>query len=195
MAIISLLFVSICYSALTNYQLLMWLSFVSLLFHQLEEYRFIGTFPGMVNTVMFRSDTPDRYPLNTNTALIVNVCLGWSTYLLAAIAGEKTVFLGIATIMVSIGNIIAHTIIFNLKGSTIYNAGLITSWFCLAPCVFFFFKVIHTENLAVEMDYLIGAPLGIILNVFGILKPITWLADKNTTYIFENRNLLPKDRK
>ena len=44
-------------------------------------------------------------------------------------------------------------------------------------------------------DYLIGIPLGLILNVIGIIKLIDWMADKNTTYIFEQRNLLSRDRK
>ena len=69
-------YVFINYSTLTNYQTLMWLSLVSLFFHQLEEYRIAGTFPGMVNTVMYKSKMPDRYPLDTNTAFYVNVVVG-----------------------------------------------------------------------------------------------------------------------
>ena len=61
------------YQKLSNYQLLMWLSLISLFSHQLEEYRIAGTFPGMVNRVLFNSDLPDRYPLNSNTSLIINV--------------------------------------------------------------------------------------------------------------------------
>jgi hypothetical protein len=53
-----------------------WLSLISLFLHQAEEYRYPGYFPGMVNLVMFASPQPDRYPLNTNTALIVNVVIG-----------------------------------------------------------------------------------------------------------------------
>jgi len=57
--------------------LLLWGSLVSLFLHQFEEYRYPGYFPGMMNTVLFSSKHPDRYPLNTNTALIVNVYVGW----------------------------------------------------------------------------------------------------------------------
>ncbi|NGM61975.1 HXXEE domain-containing protein [Sphingobacterium sp. SGG-5] len=182
------------YQKLSNYQLLMWLSLTSLFFHQMEEYRIAGTFPGMVNRVMFNSDLPDRYPLNSNTSLIINVYMGWSIYLLAVWVGDKFVWLGMATILVSLGNIIAHTFVFNFKGKTLYNAGLITCWLFFAPCVFFFFRMIHQEHLATNADYLIGVPLGIIVNIFGVLKPITWLADKNTSYVFKSNQLLPKDR-
>lgn len=181
--------------SLTNYQWLMWCSLISLFLHQLEEYRVVGTFPGMVNRVMFRSEIPDRYPLNTNTSVYVNVFVGWTIYFLAAILAEKAIWLGIATLLVSAGNIIAHTLVFNLKGKSFYNAGLATSWLFFAPCIFFFCKIVQTEQLITITDLVIGLPLGIALNVIGILKMITWFADKTTPYVFEQRNLLRRDRK
>ena len=195
LAVITLTELFFFHSTLTNYQLLMWLSLVTLFFHQLEEYRVAGTFPGMVNRAMYNSDLPDRYPLNTNTSLYVNIFVGWVPYFLAAVLGEKAVWLGIATIVVSIGNTVAHTTVFNIKGKTTYNAGLVTSWLLFAPCIYFFFMTIHRENLVTTTDYFIGVPLGIVLNYVGIIKLIDWLADKNTSYIFEQRNLLPQDRK
>jgi len=185
-----------CFHAvIPNYQLLMWLSLVSLFLHQLEEYRIGGTFPGMANRVMFNSDKPDRFPLNTNSSLFVNVYFGWTVYLLAAVAGERAIWLGLATIIVSIANTFSHTIIFNIKGKTFYNAGLVTSWLFFVPCIYFFFKIVYSENLITSFDYLIGIPLGIAFNILGIIKPMTWFADKNTSYIFEQRNLLLQDRK
>jgi hypothetical protein len=172
-------------SHLTHYQLLMWLSIVSLFFHQLEEYRIVGTFPEMVNKVMFKSNIPDRFPLNTNTSLVINVFIGWLTYLLAALAGQQFIWLGMATILVSLGNIIAHTFVFNIKGRTLYNAGMATSWLFFTPCVYFFFKIIHQEHLVTTTDYIIGIPLGIIINVVGVFKTIQWMANKETTFIFK----------
>lgn len=194
LSVIVSVYIFINHSSLTNYQTLMWLSLVSLFLHQLEEYRIAGTFPGMINTVMYNSKTPDRYPLNTHTAFIVNVVIGWTFYFLAAILAERVIWFGLATILVSVGNTIAHTLVFNIKGKTIYNAGLATSWLLFIPCSYFFFSIVHSNHLATNMDYCIGIPLGIILNVVGVLKMIDWMADKNTTYIFGDRNLLPKDR-
>lgn len=189
------IYVFINYNFFTEYQTLMWLSLASLFLHQLEEYRIAGTFPGMINSVLYNSKLPDRYPLNANTAFYVNVVVGWTFYFLAAILGEKTIWLGIATMLVSVGNIIAHTIIFNIKGKTIYNAGLATSWLLFVPCVYFFILVILNSHPPTKWDYCIGVALGITLNFVGILKLIDWMADVNTTYIFNDRNLLPKDRK
>lgn len=181
------------YPQRTDYESVLWLSLVSLFFHQLEEYRIVGTFPGFVNKVMFKSENPDRYPLNTNTAFYVNVFLGWFLYLLAALFGERAVWLGIASILISLGNVIAHSILFNIKGKTFYNAGLASCWLFFVPCIYYFFKTIYADNLVTYSDYLIGIPLGILFNI-GIFKGIGWLADKNTTYIFDQRNVLPKDR-
>ncbi|MBK8982666.1 MAG: HXXEE domain-containing protein [Ignavibacteria bacterium] len=189
------IYVFLYHGHLTSYQTLMWVSLVSLFLHQVEEYRIPGTFPGMVNTVMYHSEMPDRYPLNTNTAFYVNAAIGWTVYFLAAVFAEKAVWLGIATIMISIGNTIAHTFIFNIKGRTFYNAGLVTCWLLFAPCIYFFFSIIQSDRLADTADYCIGIALGIILNVVGILKLIDWMADKNTAYIFSRRNLLPEHRK
>jgi hypothetical protein len=180
--------------SLTNYQCIMWVSLMSLFFHQLEEYRIVGTFPGMLNAALYKSDIPNRYPLNTNTALYVNVIVGWTFYFFAAFFAEKAIWLGLATIMISLGNIIAHTFLFNIKGKTIYNAGMVTSWLFFAPCIYFFFSIVYNENIVTTTDYLIGIPLGITLNLIGVLKIIDWMANRNTTYIFEDRNLLLKDR-
>ncbi|HET8574449.1 MAG TPA: HXXEE domain-containing protein [Edaphocola sp.] len=193
--VMTLVVLLLCPPGMSDYQLLMWLSLVSLFFHQLEEYRIARTFPGMINRVMFNSDLPDRYPLNSHTAFVINVIIGWTLYFLAAIAGEQFVWLGMAAVLVSLGNIIAHTFVFNIKGKTLYNAGLATSWLLFAPSVFFFFKIIHEAHLATDTDYLIGIPLGILINIFGIFKLILWMADKNSPFIFKDKNLLPRDRK
>jgi hypothetical protein len=195
LVVVIIIYLFTCRHSLTNYQCVMWLSLVSLFFHQLEEYRVVGTFPGMLNTAMYKSEIPDRYPLNTNTALFVNVVVGWAFYFFAAFFAEKAIWLGLATILISLGNIIAHTFLFNIKGKTIYNAGMATSLIFFVPCVYFFFSIVHQEDLITTTDYLIGIPTGIILNVIGVLKTIDWMADRNTSYIFEERNLLWKDRK
>ena len=174
---------------------LLWVSLISLFLHQLEEYRYPGYFPGMMNVVMFGSRQPDRYPLNTNTALIVNVVVGWFSYLLAALFGEKLLWLGIATMLVSIGNFIAHTLLFNIRGKTLYNPGLLTALFLFLPIVVYFIFLVIQNKLATPLDWGLGIVLGITLNYIGILKLIDWLKDENTSYIFPKRSLLPQSRK
>ena len=118
--------------SLSIYNLVVWISLLSLFLHQLEEYRIVGTFPGMINRVMYHSK--------------------W------------------------------------------YNAGMVTCILFFLPCIYLFFKTISVQNLATASDYYFGIALGIICNILGVLKMIDWLADKNSPYHFEQRNLLPQDR-
>lgn len=171
--------------------LLLWLSLGSLFLHQIEEWRYPGYFPGMLNTAMFNSDLPDRYPLNANSGMIVNVVFGWGSYLLAALFWQQAIWLAIAAIMVSVGNIVAHTIVFNIKGRTLYNPGLITSWLLFAPIAYLFFDAVISEHLAISYDWAIGLVLGVALNYFCVYKMILWLADRNTPYVFPKRFLSP----
>lgn len=194
-AIIILIFLIFSHKNQSIYQQLMWFNFATLCFHQIEEYRFPGTFPGMINKKLFKSNSPDRYPLNTNTALFINVCIGWLFYFLAAYFSEKAIWLGLSVILISLGNFIAHTFLFNIEGKTLYNAGMLTSWILFLPCIYLFFSIAISENLITTRDYWIGIPLGVVLNIVGILKMIDWLKNKNTPFVFEQRNLLKEDRK
>lgn len=170
---------------------LLWLSFASLCLHQFEEYRYPGYFPGMVNKVLYTSSQPDRFPLNSNTSLIVNVAIGWSIYCLAALFGEHAIWLGIASILVSLANIIAHSLLFNLRGRTLYNPGMLTSLLLFLPITLLFFWHVLQAGLASWSDWLIGIVLGMILNYVGILKLIDWLKDEKTSYIFAPRQMIP----
>ena len=176
---------------LNPFSLLLWLSLISLFLHQFEEYRYPGYFPGMMNTVMFSRQQPDRYPLNTNTSFIVNVFIGWFSYLLAAVFAEKALWLGIATILVSVGNFIAHTLLFNIKGKTLYNPGMVTAIVLFLPISAYFGYLVINNHLATPLDWVAGVILGLVLNFVGILKMIDWLKDENTEYIFPKRFLMP----
>jgi hypothetical protein len=183
------------FSTLNELALLLWISLVTLFVHQFEEYRYPGYFPGMVNLILFASKQPDRYPLNANTSLIVNVVVGWLFYALAAVLGERAVWLGIATILVSAGNFVAHTFLFNIKGKSFYNPGMITADILFLPVVVYFFFLVFRDNLATPLDWILGIALGIALNYIGILKLIDWLKDKQTAYVFPPRSLPPEIRR
>src|SRR5438128_10923924 len=91
---------------LSGLTLVLWLSLAALFVHQFEEYRYPGYFPGLINSVFFSSKQPDRYPLNTNSAVAVNLGAGWTAYFLAAIVNVHAIWLGIAVTIISVGNIV-----------------------------------------------------------------------------------------
>ncbi len=178
----------------TQISFILWLSFITLFIHQFEEYRYPGYFPGMMNIVMFASNKPDRYPLNPNISLIINVGIGWFFYFIAALYAESFIWLGIATILVSVGNFFAHTFLFNIKGKTVYNPGMATALILFLPLSLYFFYFVFENNLATMTDWIIGTILGLFLNVVGIIKLIDWLKDENTSYLFPKRFLIPSMR-
>jgi hypothetical protein len=169
--------------------LLLWISLISLFFHQAEEYRFPGTFPGMMNKLMFASTEPDRYPLNPNTALIVNVAVGWLSYFLAALLAGRAIWLAVATMTVSVGNFVAHTFLFNIRGKTRYNPGMLTAVLLFLPISACFFYVVIKNAMAPPLDWIGGILLGIALNYLGILKLIDLLKNRSTRHVFPPRNI------
>jgi hypothetical protein len=143
---------------------------------------------------MYKSKSPERYPLNTQTSFVVNVPMGWLFYFLAALFADQYIWLGIGTMLVSFGNVIGHTVLFNLKGKTWYNPGMCTALILFLPLLYWFGDTLYGEHLGDTIDWIAGIALGIVLNVFGIVKLIDWMADRNTTYAFEKRQLRPEDR-
>lgn len=175
----------VCFSHFQPLSLLLWVNLIALFIHQFEEYRLPGGFPRMMNAVMFASEQPDRFPLNSNTALIINLGVGWLFYLLAALFGAKLIWLGMATVLVSAGNFIAHTFLFNIKGKTHYSPGMATALLLFLPISVYFFYLVIKGNLASPLDWVLGIILGIALNYLGILKMIDWFKNRNTAYIFD----------
>ena len=171
--------------------LLLWLNLIALFLHQAEEYRYPGYFPGMMNAVMFSSPNPDRYPLNPQTALIINTLVGWLVYLLAALFGLRAPWLGMAAVLISAGNFIAHTFLFNIKGKTAYNPGMATGILFFLPLTVLYFTLLVGSGAASPVDWIAGILLGLALNAIGILKMIDWLKDEHTPYTFPARFLIP----
>lgn len=181
-------------SGVQGVKLILWLNLISLFLHQFEEYRYPGYFPGMLNTILFSSRQPDRYPLNTNSSFVINVALGWTIYLMAAMFAGKAIWLGIAAFSVSVGNVLAHAFLFNIRGRTFYNPGLFTSVVLFLPLAAFFFYSLVKFGIAEPADWAAGIVLGAILNYVGIFKTIEWMKDPLTTYIFPKRCILPGTR-
>jgi len=180
---------ALIWSDISWYDRLCWLRLIVLCLHQLEEYRVVGTFPGMLNAIVFQSDRPDRYPLNTNTSLIINVCLGWTILIAAIAAGTHAVWIGIAAMFIHAANAAAHLIVFNIRGRMLYNPGAATSLLLLVPLVVFFVLVVTRDNLATTTDWIVGILLGAALSYLGLIKTLFWLADYTTQWAFPPRCL------
>jgi hypothetical protein len=194
LTVLACLYVYFNLNGLTTAQVILWINLVSLFAHQFEEYRFPGYFPGFINSVFFKSNLPDRYPLNTRSAFVINVIFGWTSYLLAALFANTMIWLGIIVISISLGNFIAHTFIFNIRGRLFYNPGMVTSVLLFLPVSFLYLDYLIDNDIATSADWIFGLSVGIVFNGVGIFKLIRWMADKETTFVFEERQIRPNDR-
>jgi len=108
----------------------------------------------------------------------------------AALFAERAVWPGIATILISAGNVIAHAVLFNIRGRAIYNAGMATALLLFLPMALWFFVLVAKPGTAGPGDCIAGVAPGLVLNVVGILKMIGWMADRNTADAFSSRQML-----
>ena len=175
-------------SGMDTITLILWISLLTLFAHQVEEWRWPGWFPGMLNVVLFRSDDPWRHPLNVRSGLVVNVVVGWTSYLLAALFGAGLLWLAMATILVSVGNCVLHLLVIPIRGRMPYNPGMATSLFLFLPVSVWFF-IVAWPQMSVA-DIVIGLLLGVALNVGGVIGVIRALEDRNAPP-FEDRQIEP----
>jgi hypothetical protein len=174
--------------SLSPLTLVLWISLLTLFAHQVEEWRWPGWFPGMLNVVLFRSQDPWRYPLNVRSGLVVNVVVGWVSYLMAALLAERAVWLALATILVSVGNSVLHLIVIPIRRRMPYNPGMATSLLCFVPVTVWFF-VVAWPVMSVR-DIVLGSIAGIVLNGGGIIGVIRIMANPDAP-AFEPRQVEP----
>lgn len=155
-------------------QSLTWLHLAILLLHQFEEYSIPGKFKEFYNTNIWNKNPITRFEMNNKGVLIVNVILAWTAYLIAAIYGEKLIWLTIGISGVTILNGIMHTLMFFLLKK--YNPGLITGLLIFIPFGIFLLTRILGN---IEQKHWI---MGLIVFIFGtILIPLTIKLTNKTT--------------
>src|SRR5204863_9693709 len=105
-------------------QRLLLLNFIAILIHQYEEYGWPGGEPGIINIAIQPSPTPNRYPLNQNSAMLINVLAAYLFYLLPVFF-PRVVWLGLAPVLFGMLQFMMHGIATNVKMKSIYNPGLV----------------------------------------------------------------------
>ncbi|MBR7927154.1 hypothetical protein KBI51_03050 [Aerococcaceae bacterium zg-ZUI334] len=100
---------------ISQMQAIMITFFMSLIIHEFEEYAFPGGFPVAWNTyVLGETEVGDRFPLNTKSAFVVNICCAYPIYLLGIIF-YKTHYLTIFITYFTMAQSFMHGIVINKK--------------------------------------------------------------------------------
>lgn len=164
------------------------LNFGALLVHQYEEYQDPGYFPGQFNKGLFNSDRPDRYPLNTNSALCVNTAFAYPFYL-APILFPKVKWVGIAPVVFGMMQAVGHGIIFPAKAGDKYSPGFLASIFLHVPLGIVYFGAMRTEGGVTRADMAKGIAYTAAFAVIGVAGPNLVMNDKNSPYAFTRHQL------
>ena len=121
----------------------------------------------------------------------MNVGVGWVGYALAALLGERALWLAFGTILVSLGNCLLHLIVLPIRGRMLYNPGMATSLLMFLPVIIWFF--IEAWPLMSTADKVLGLILGLLLNVVGVIGLIR-VMENPTAPQFEARQVEPAIR-
>lgn len=171
-------------------RIILWLSFVAILAHQFEEYRWPGYFPGIFNIVIFKSTNPDRYPLNSQSAMVINMLIAYIFYLVPVFFIDQ-IWLGLAPVLMGFFQFIWHGFFANIKAKTIYNPGLFAVLFLHIPIGCWYINYILSHDLASTMDWIFGTVYFAIASYILIVKGNMWMKDEKSNFIFAKKHLGP----
>jgi hypothetical protein len=179
---------AVTHRRLSRSQLLSALNMLARLVHQYEEYEDPGYFPGQFNGGVFHSDEPDRCPLNTNTALIVNVPLAYTFYALP-VAFPKKRWLGLAPVLFGFGQAVGHGLIFNRLPKDRYSPGFLASLLLHVPIGIQYLRAMRDEAPVRPVDWKRAVPYTIAFAASSIAAPNVLLRDKNSRYRFTAKQI------
>jgi hypothetical protein len=168
---------------------LLLMSFIAILAHQYEEYGFPGGEPAIMNMALQNSDLPDRYPLNQNSALITNVLVAYTVYLLPVFL-PHVIWLGLAPMLMGFAQFAVHGIMTNRKLKSIYNPGLGAVVFLHFPIGIYYIYYVVSNGLVHGTDWILSLIyLAFIAGV--IVNGLTYkvLANRNSKYPFDQAEM------
>lgn len=131
---------------LSPIQKILMASLMVLPIHQYEEYVFSGGGPVVINRGFYGEQTLYRqYPGNWNSIMIVNLS-AYIFYILALVF-PQAIWLGIATMLFNLFQLLGHALEMNIKLKTWYNPGLLTAVFGLLPISLWYFSQVWEQHL------------------------------------------------
>jgi hypothetical protein len=165
--------------ALANYIVIFW--------HQFEEYRFPGGEAAVTNLAMQPKaiDKANRYPLNQNNAMFINVIAAYGVYFLPILFPE-VLWISFFPMLFGIAQGFGHEIITPRKiGSKIYSPGGLAALFGHTPLGIYWFYYTISNGLLSWIDVVFGLVYQILFIVVIMLKiGYGALADEESKYPF-----------
>lgn len=166
------------------------LNFAALTAHQFEEYVNPGTFPGHFNGGVLHSDRPDRYPLDTNSAMLINTVIGYPFYALPVAMPERR-WLGLGPALFGMAQAGIHSVVFARRAGVRYSPGVATAALLHVPLGIRYIRALQAEAPISRDEWTRGALYALVIAAAGIGGPNVFLSDRESPHRFTPRQLGP----
>ena len=176
-------------SGISDIQVVLIYSFMALLLHQFEEYALPGGFPAVFNIAFSKErENPDRYPLNKNSSLVVNVFLAYPLYIIPIFL-PNVIWLGLIQVLAGVAQIFVHGISINRKMKSLYNPGLAAVVFLHIPIAIYYIWFVVANGLVGIWDFA-GGLIGVVAAaILLILMPVKLLQNRQSKYPWSEKEM------
>lgn len=148
------------------------MNFIIIIWHQFEEYRFPGGEAAITNLAMQPKDIAhaDRYPLDQNNAMFINVVAAYGPYLLPVIF-PNVLALGFMPVVFGMAQMMIHVVKTpKLIGNKIYSPGTLAVVLGHVPVGAYWFYYTISNGLLGLWDVVIGVAYMLFFLVVVMLK-------------------------
>jgi hypothetical protein len=177
---------------LSKTRLLSALNLLALLAHQYEEYVDPGYFPGQFNRGLFKSDSPRNYPLNPQTAMVINTALAYPFYI-GPVVFRRPKWLSLAAVLLGWSQAVLHGIVLPRRSGASYGPGFLTALLLHVPIGIAYVKALNEEDPISARDWASGLGCAVASTVGGLVLPNLAMRDKNSPYEFTAAQMGPYD--
>lgn len=168
---------------LSMLQKLLLASLMALPLHQFEEYELPGGGPVVINRVFWgEKDAYRNYPGNWNSIMVVNLS-AYIFYILALLLPGQH-WLGLATMLFNLFQVLGHCLEMNIKGKTWYNPGMATSLVLFLPISITYIWQILPQTTAGVWGGAFAMLVAMLL--LTVILPVQLLKNRQSTYIIPN---------
>ncbi|OWA34258.1 HXXEE domain-containing protein [Saccharibacillus sp. O16] len=189
-AVVTVIGIAVNHRFMSELSILLWLNLVAILVHQFEEYRWPGYFGGLFNVILFRSEQPRHYPLNPQSAMIINLLIAYVFYLLPLLF-PHVIWLALGPILMGFFQLIWHGGFANLKAKTWYNPGLFAALTLHLPIGGWYIHSIIEQGLIDPIDWILGSAYFAAAVYLLIIKGNLWLKDPHSPFDFSDKQMGP----
>lgn len=160
------------------------LASIALLFlHFYEEFGWPGGFPYMGVKVLLGKDERDKSKWDCNH---LSSMFGNWTFLAVAyvlpLCFQSVRFLALGVFIFNFLELFMHLLLFNIRLKALYNPGMITAVFGLAPISFYYFFAVFEPSAFVWYDYVLAFAMFVVVFWFCFRSPLYWNLGRKPGY-------------